>query len=364
MQRFGISARKWGYALIVAVFAGAACAEGESSPLGPDDDGSGGAGEAAMNEIVTTVPLNATSADTLVYFSFKERRLVSRSSEWDLALRRYEIRLNSPAVAGASNRDVRGYSVGNNASATDAQLLAFSAASQLSAFDALRSEQIPSENEFASDRLVENSTGYLNFSSVPVANPSAYWKVKLSNGSYALFRVTQISFTQDVKVSSVILESRIQSGSSLGRARSLTILADDDFFEISLTDNVVVTPDGCNWDLRFNPNSESLAITVNDACGAATYPGSSSTPFASATRADDAPQYSPYLTQLVGPIPFAITDAGAPFRYNLTGNNRLHPSFNSYLIAAAGRVYKMQVLDYYNNVGASGYLTLRYSRIR
>lgn len=349
-----------------------ACSEGETTLVGPDDSGQHGA---AMNEIVTTPPLRATSNEDFSYFSFDEGKLVTAGDEWDLALRRYEVRLNSTSIAGANSRNVRGYAMNNNRDASNEQVLGFTAANQLAAFDAVREAAIPSDAAFTGDVLVEDPTAYLSFGAVPAANASAYWKIRLSDGSFAVFRVPQFVYSSGNGVTSVVFESRIQSaGGTLGSIRTLTASPGGEIQRINLVNNSVLGagdasepnfPEGaCDWDLELDPAATELSITVNSSCGVATYPGPASPAFPAVAKADDAPQYEPFLSRLTGPIPSAIDDPGAPFRYNLDGGNRLHPVFNTYLILSAGRVYKLQVIDYYSDTGASGYPTLRYARIR
>jgi HmuY protein len=346
----------------------AACAEDEADPTGPN----GGIPEPALNQIVTFGPLNASSTDTLVHFSFATGGLVARTGDWDLAFRRYELRLNSPAIGGVTSKNVLGFAFDNNKAATDAEVLAFSATGTLGAFDLVRDAQIPADGQFQSDRLTANPQGYLNFGGVPTANPSLYWKLRLTNGAFALLRVTAIAFTPQFQVASLTLESRLQptAASALGAVRTLTVTPNGQTQSINLATNAVVAaPSGCNWDIAFNPAPSQLSWSLNnasidDACAVGSYPGASSPTFANATSASDAPQYAAFLSQLVGPIPFSVTDKGAPFRYNLTGNDRLHPSFNTYLVKTGPRVYKLQVIDYYSNTGAPGYPTIRYARIR
>jgi hypothetical protein len=349
-------------AVTVAVAAGflAACSEDEALGTGPN----GETPEPEINEVVVSPALNASSADTLVYFSFKTGGLVPRSGDWDLALRRFEMRLNSPAIAGASSKNVTGYSFDNNASATDAEVLAFTPANQLTAFDNIRAAQIPTASEFFADELADNDQAYLLFGGIPRANTALYWKAKLANGSFALFRISSINFTQTFQVASLVIESRLQTGTTLGAVRTLTVNPNSQVTSISLVTNEVVTADGCNWDLRFNPASSSLGIVTNAACNVGTYPGPTSPTFAAATSASDAPQYAAFLSELVGPIPTSTEDDRAPFRYNLAGNQRLHPTFNTYLVKSGTRVYKVQVIDYYNQTGTAGFPTLRYARIQ
>ena len=343
------------------VFGVSACSESESDPTGPN----GQTPEPAINQIVTYGPLNASSNDTLVRFSFATGGLVSSTADWDLAFRRYELRLNSPAIAGATSKNVLGFALDNSKTASDAEVLAFSTAGTLTAFDQIRDAQIPADNLFQTDRLTENKQGYLNLSGIPTANAASYWKVKLANGGYALLRATAISFSPQFQVLSLTLESRVQTGSTLGPVQTLTMNPAGATVAISVTGNALVTaPTGCNWDIQFNPAANQLAISLNTACGAGTYPGPASPTFANATTASDAPLYASYLAQLVGLIPNSVVDKSAPFRYNLTGNDRLHPAFNTYLVKSGTRVYKVQVVDYYSNTGVAGYPTIRYARIR
>jgi hypothetical protein len=331
--------------------------EGEADPTGPG----GQIREPAINEVLTSAPLNASSNDTLVYFSFNSGTLVSRTADWDLALRRYEVRLNSPANGGAKN--VLGYTLANNQNATNAEVLAFTRASTLAAFDGLRDAQIPVDTQFVTDRLANSPQGHIVLGGVPVANAAQFWKVRLANGQFAVMRNARIKFTGFV-TDTIYIESRLQTGNTLGAVQTIAVAPGGTTRAISLTTNSVVTPNGCNWDIQFNPDSRQLAITANTACNVGTFPGTASPTFAAVATANDAPQYAAYLSQLVGPIPNSILDAKAPFRYDLTGQQRLHPAFNTYFAKVEARVWKFQVIDYYSNTGTPGYPTIRYSRIR
>lgn len=339
----------------------AAC-EGEATATGPD----AGVPEAPINQVVTFGPLNASSPDTLVFFSFAKGTLVPRSGDWDLAFRRYEVRLNSPAIGGATSKNVLGVALENNKSATDAQVLAFTTANTLSEFDAIRVGPIPipADDRFQTDRLTENRQGYLNLSGIPTANAANYWKLRLANGSFALFRATRIKFTPAFAVDTLYLESRLQSGSTLGAVQALAIAPAGAVRQISFSTNAVVTGGGCNWDLEFNPAANQLSLVPNVACSAGTYPGPTSPTFANATVASDAPQFATFLSTLVGPIPNSVLDKAAPFRYNLQGNDRLHPTFNTYLVKSGTRIFKLQITDYYSNTGVAGFPTIRYARIQ
>jgi hypothetical protein len=348
-------------AFALCAAAAAACSESQTNPTGP----SGQTPDPAVNQIVTYGPLNASSTDTLVYFSFATGGLVAKTADWDMAFRRYELRLNSPAIGGATSKNVLGFALNNNKTATDAQVLAYTPANTLGAFDSVRVAQVPTDDLFQTDRLTENKQGYLNLSGVPSANTAAYWKVKVANGSYALLRAAAISFTPQFQVQSLTLESRLQTGTTLGPVQTLTIAPAGQIQSVNLISNTVVaTPTGCNWDIQFNPAANQLSIVLNTACGAGSYPGPASPTFANATSASDAPQYAAFLSQLVGPIPNSVVDKSAPFRYNLTGTDRLHPAFNTFLVRSGVKTYKLQVIDYYSNTGVAGFPTIRYARVK
>ncbi|MEP6764571.1 MAG: HmuY family protein [Gemmatimonadaceae bacterium] len=336
------------------VFMAVGC-ESDANATGPN----GSAGEAAINEIVTDGPIDASSSDTLVAFNLTTNSVVPKSGDWDILLRRYEIRLNSPATAGASTKNVTAFAVGNNKTADSTKILSFTIDNTKIAFDTVRAASIPADASFSSDKLTENKNAYLNLNGAPTVAPANYWKIRTANGGYALVHATVVTYTQ--ALTSITLETRVQTGTTLGAPQTATVSVAAGAVNFSIVTNSVVTASGCNWDLNISP---SFDITTNSACSVGTYPGATSPTFAATTSASDAPQYVTGLTELSGPIPNSVTDSIAPFRYNLLGTNRLHPMFNTYLIKSAGKVFKLQVINYYSAAGASGFPTLRVARIQ
>jgi len=333
--------------------------EGEASPVAPDE----GQGAATVGRVVTVGPLNASRADSLVYLNLATGRLVPVTGGWELALRRFEVHLRSPAMGG-TGEPALGYALGNAVAATDAELLAATPAGTLAAFTAIGEAQLPALTAFRASRLVENRQGYLNLGGIPTANAGVHWKLKLATGGHALLRVTRITFTRTFAVDTLVVESRLQGGASLGAPRTLAIVPAGQPVAIDFTGNRLVAPAGCSWDLAFDPNPARLALSLNDACGAGSFPAGSAPAFAEATVANDAPQYAPFLAQLEGPIPTSVLDRAGPFRYNINGSQRLHPTYNTYLVARGAAVYKLQVIDYYSATGAPGFPTLRVARLR
>jgi hypothetical protein len=341
-------------AMLALVTVVTAC-ESETDPAGPDNTPI----VPVLNEILSAGPLNASATDTLIHFSLATSTVVSRTADWDVAFRRYEVRLNG-GISGT--KGVTGVALDNNKNATAAEVLAMTVANTATAFDAVREPQIPADGAFQSDRLIENTTAYLNLSGIPSANAAAYWKVRTATGAYALMRVSAIALSQSFALTSITVESRLETAGVLGAPQTAVVTVGAQPVSISLSANGAVTPAGCNWDLRLNP--ATFDLSVNTACNAGTYPAPASPAFASATAAGDAVQYAAFLSGMTGPIPNSISDTGAPFRYNLEGNNRLSPAFNTYLVKSGEYVYKLQLVNYYSDAGASGYPTIRYARIR
>ncbi len=318
-----------------------------------------GGGVAALNQIVTSSPLNASSADTLVYFSFATNTLVPKTGTWDIALRRFEMRVNG-GVAGSGS--VTGFNFENTKTATPAQVFALTNLNTLAAFDSVRDARIPADSLFKADRLIPNATGFLSFgAATPTAKTANFWKVRTATGAHQLTRVTAITFAGRA-LSSVTFESRTQTGTILGAARSFTIATGASPVSVNLGNGNIVTPAGCNWDLVITP--ALYEISANAACNAGTYPGDATAAFAGTTSASDAPQYGAFLSLLTGPIPNDIENPAGPFRYNLNNDQRLSPSFNTFLIRNGAATYKLQVIGYYGLSGAGGFPTLRYARIR
>ena len=330
-----------------------ACAEDTAAPTDPTDN------TAAINTIVTAGPINASATDTLVYFSLATSAVVPRTGNWDVAFRRYEVRLNG-GVSGTGG--VTGYSLGNNVAATPAQILALTSDNTRASFDSLRAAQIPADSLFKADRLILNATGFLNLNGIPTANAAAYWKVRTATGGFALMRVTGTVLSPQFALTSVSFEVRHQTGNTLGTPTAFTIATGSSPVAVQLGSGTAVTAAGCNWDVQITPRTYELS--VNGACNAGTYPGAAVPTFANASAAGDAPEYAPYLAGLTGPIPNSIEDVAAPFRYNLSGDNRLTPSFNTYLIRNGAAVYKLQLIGYYSTAGTGGWPTIRFARIR
>jgi len=140
-----------------------ACDEDAAAPITPAGPGA--------------VTIDASATGSFAHFSFASGPIApanpQTSTAWDLAFRRSEVRVNG-GISGAGT--VAGYNLANNATATTAQVLAFTPENQLAAFEAVGASSIPAAPAFAAEALAPNPLGWLSFGAAgPLANPLAAW---------------------------------------------------------------------------------------------------------------------------------------------------------------------------------------------
>lgn len=339
----------------------AACNDENSSPPPPPE------GE---------VQVDASSNTAFTYFSLSSGEVVTpsdpaNSSEWDIAFRRYNARLNGGT---GGSKGVMGYNFENNADATDEEVLAFTPENQQAWFDGIDASDIPAAGAFSTEGLAPDFSSWFTPTSTGLnANPLAVWQLRRASGTgagaFALIHVTAIGngAPPAVRMNSITFEYRLQSApGELGAAQSATLDLPDGTAEagLNLSTGAQVTPTAgdCSWDVKA---TEDYTFEVNAGCNAGTFPLDASQTFASATQADNAPQYGAFVSQVSGPIPAGVENRSGPFLYSLAGDNRLSPTFTVYLVKVGSAVYKVQFISYYNSTsGASGYPTIRYKQIQ
>jgi len=319
--------------------------------------------------------INASSNTDFVYFSFADDGVVtvtnpSSSGAWDIAFRRYSIRLNG-GVAGT--KGVTGFNLENNVGASEAEVLAFTAENQLPAFDAIDASDIPSAG-FTSEVLAPDHTSWFRPTATGLlANPAAVWKLRRASGAgagaYAVIRVENIVNadppSQADGMRGITFGYRLQAApGTLGAAQTVAVdLTSLTEAGVNLATGAVVTPTAgdCSWDVKV---TRAYTFEINAACLAGTFPFDVSETFDAVTRADNAPEYAAFLSLISGPIPNSIESPSGVFLYNLAGDNRLSPTFNIFLVKVGSSVYKLQVVSYYSSTGVSGYPTIRYAKIQ
>jgi len=319
------------------------------------------------------VEIDASSNTAYTFLNLASGQVVTvanpgTSQEWDLAMRRFEVRLNG-GVSGPNN--VTGFNLANNAGATPAQVLAFTPDNQKPAFDAVGVAQIPAAAQFVAEALAANPLGWLSFGAQgPVANANAVWKLKRSgSGGYSAFHVTALTLNgsgQSATLGSVTVEWRYQStaGGALNPKQQSVVNVASGNNVVNLSTGVTGTAAGCDWDIQFG--AQDFSITPNTSCAVGTFPLDATQAFDALATASDAPQYGAFLAGRTGAVPYttALDNPNGPFLYNLAGDNRLSPTFNIYLIKVGTAVYKFQLINYYSATGTSGHPTIRYAQIQ
>jgi hypothetical protein len=311
------------------------------------------------------VTIDASNPTAFSYFTFADGGSIvsvsdpSSSTEWDMAFRRFTVKLNG-GVSGPGA--VSGVNLENNASLDSAAVLALTPADAESAFAAVTEDDIAGTT-FAEDGLVADPSAWLSFGQMgPVANPTEAWKVRLADGEHGVMRAVGLALGPSVTAT---FEVRHQaSGGSLGAIDSVTVDISAAAAFIDLETGSAVTPAGCNWDVQVMPLSGDLDVTVNDACSAGTFPLDVSEDFSAITAADDAPEYGAFLAVTAGAFPASFSGPEGVFWYNLDGSMRLFPTQNVFLVRVGTAVYKLQITDYYNQTGDSGFPTVRFEQIQ
>ncbi|HWA14986.1 MAG TPA: HmuY family protein, partial [Gemmatimonadales bacterium] len=199
---------------LVLLLPALACESDSSGPKGPDAPG--------------VVELDASSNTAFTFFRLSDGAVVAvtdptSSTEWDLAVRRFAVKLNG-GVAGP--KGVVAFNMRNNQDATDQQVLGFTPENQLAAFEAVSPADIPDDADFEEEGLGPDVSTWFRFDPVSgglVANPAAAWKLRRSGGStYGVIRVKRL-VASATALDSVTFEYRLQGGAALGAASEITI---------------------------------------------------------------------------------------------------------------------------------------------
>lgn len=288
----------------------------------------------------------------------------STSTEWHMAFRRFNVRLNG-GVAGPGA--VSGFNTGNNADLSAEEITALGAADGEAAFAAVTDADIPGASSFTEDMLVpDEGATWFRFdpqAGTIVANPGAAWKVRESSGrGHAVFRVVDLRMDGMRPLGLSIEYRRQDPGGTLGPADTAVINFTGGPVFLGLSEGEQhQTGDGCGWDLGASPE---LVVSVNGSCQAGTFPLDPTDSFTALERADDAPGYAGFLSVIAGAFPVTADDASGIFWYDIRENSRMWPTYNVFLVRAGEEVYKVQIFDYYGATGQSGFPSVRFQRLQ
>lgn len=276
------------------------------------------------------------------------------STDWDIAFNATRAMLNG-GEAGPGG--VVGFCVCQNAGATDADIIAMTADAELADFEGVTASDIPAATSFEEERLQTAIAGWFGGEGAgAVAESDIAWLVRLADGaSYAKLRVVSLTGPTAEHAGEVTLEWALQPSAeeALGPVQSVTL----DASTLSRLDlnTGSTTPSDTEWDLSI----EGFAIRLNSGVSGGGQAGATPSPEpfdAVTTAAVDSRAY-----QVDG---FAGVFGSHPwYKYNLTGENIIHPTFDVYLIKRGDAVYKIQLIDYYSSAGDPRNISFRYARL-
>ena len=305
-----------------------------------------------------TVAVNASQG--YVYFSFDEEAVVtpapspSASSAWDIAFSATTVTLNGGAAGPGG---VTGHCICQNSAATDAQVLAMTPESEEADFVGVTS--VPAAAVFTSDALTPAIAGWFTGTgATATADPAKAFLVRLADSvGYAKVRVTALQNPTAASAGTVTLEYAVQptATSALGTTQTIQVDLSTGAKSIDL-ETGTITNSATDWDLRL----EGYTIRVN---GGVSGPGkggaaAASGAFAEITTAKEADQA--YRTDTYA----GVFGSSRWYRYNIGGTgNRISPTFEVYLIKRGDKVYKLQILNYYNATNNPRFITFRYEQI-
>jgi hypothetical protein len=278
----------------------------------------------------------------------------AESEAWDMAFSVTNVMLNG-GEAGPGG--VVGYCVCQNAGATNAEVVAMTAESELADFEGVTA--VAPGAAWIEDVLTPAFTGwYTGSGAAAAADPSRAFLTRLSGGSaYAKIRVVDLENPTATTPGTITFEYAIQPTSAEPFGETLTHVTTvhetgTTLIDLDPQDGV---PIGEGWDLKV----EGWDVILNGGPSGPAQVGVIVTddPFEEITTAyiEGVAYRTDSFTGVFGPHRW--------YRYNLEGNNRIHPTFEVYLLKRGESVYKIQLLDYYGDTGAPRQITFRYERI-
>ncbi len=276
------------------------------------------------------------------------------SSSWDVALFGTNVMLNGGAAGPAG---VTGTCLCQNANATNDDVLAMTPAAELADFDAVTS--VPAGTQFTEEQLVPAINDWLNGNgSSATANANRVYIVRLAGGTaFAKVRVLSLENPTANSVGRVTLEYAVQPSATAAFGNVMTTTVDVTGASETLVDLNPAAGVSLNegWDLSLRGftmrTNGGVSGTAQGGAATATVSFNEATATGLDSRAFRSDGFS------------GVFATNRFFRYNIAGDNRISPTFDVYLIRRGSTVYKLQIVDYYNDTGAPRHITFRYEQI-
>lgn len=276
------------------------------------------------------------------------------SPEWDVGFNATRAMLNGGAAGPGG---VLGYCVCQNAGASDAEIIAMTADAELGDFDAVTEADIPDEASFESEALQTAINGwYSGTGASAVAETDRAWLLRLQDGtSYAKLRVTSLTGPTATHAGEVTIEYAVQPTAEAAFDATQTATLDAaSLVSLDLNSGSTAPAEG-EWDLSL----EGFTLRINSGVSGSGAAGAtpSPEPFAAVTTAavDSRAYQVDAFAGVFGSHPW--------YKYNLTGENIIHPTFDVYLVKRGADVYKLQLIDYYSAAGEPRNISFRYAKL-
>jgi hypothetical protein len=274
------------------------------------------------------------------------------SPAWDIAFNATRVMLNGGAAGPGG---VTGYCLCQNAAASDPDVVAFTAESEAGDFDQVTAAQVPAGASFEAEALVPALRGwYTGAGTAALASTGTTWLLRLDDGvGYAKLRPVSLTAPTDAQAGQVALEYAVQPAADqpFGAVRTVTLDASS-ATALDLASGVL-GPSVEGWDLRL----DGFTIRLNG--------GVSGSGIAAATTTTE--DFASVATAAVDSRAFqqdgfaGVFNSHPWYRYNLTGENIIHPTFDVFLVRRGTAVYKLQLVDYYGPAGEPRRITVRYA---
>jgi hypothetical protein len=281
------------------------------------------------------------------------------NTAWDIAVNSTNVMLNG-GQAGPGG--VVGWCLCQNEAATDAQVQAFNAQTQLAAFNAATAANAPTDpTAWRVDSLTSAISGWWSYNMtthVVSADPSKVFLVRTAEGTaFAKVRVTALADAQRTHAGKVTLEYAVQPTATapLGAVRQTVVDVSGGRVYFDLVNGAVST--AADWDLAL----EGFDIRVNGGASGGGQAGAvaAGAAFEAITNAAEPP-----ATVFRGDSYGGVFKAKPWYRYNLTGSDhQIWPTFNVYFIKRGDTLYKVQLTSYYGPAGETRRITLRYAKL-
>jgi hypothetical protein len=271
------------------------------------------------------------------------------STNWDIAFNATRVMLNGGAAGPGG---VVGHCLCANAGASDQEIVGFTAEVEAPDFTGVTAADIPAAG-FETEVLVPAIRGWYTGTGAGATAAGGTWLVRLQDGtSFAKLRILSLAGATADHAGQVTIEYAVQFASDQAFGPVGTAVLDAAAGSaVDLNTGSSTTAD--TWDLKAQGFEIRLNGGVSGGGGGAA--AATDLEFSAVTTAsvDSRAYQQDTFAGVFGSHPW--------YKYNLTGENIIHPTFDVYLVRRGTRVFKLQLINYYGPAGEPRRITFRYA---